>query len=408
MRTPHCLKRVSVDFEGIEAMRSLFRPRIRALACKSGPTACMTHQRLFCEYIIPKDGEIGDSPPSYVFRTEFDTEQSISWFPGHMKKAIRDFEREKLRKAHVIIELRDARIPFSSANKDLDVILKGTNKPRIIVLNKTDLAFNPENPKRAKRLKRVISDKLRSTTHNCSGIFFIQANAYEQNNGIDSLIKCIKEELPNRFKMTPRVILVAGIPNCGKSSLINALRMHSMGHEKFQTTKVAGVGAVPAFTREFSMFRLSRAPPVYIFDSPGIMIPRFVGDQATESALRLALCGAIKDDVADPSNICDYMIYWMNKHGKFEYTRLMRPSKVSDSIDEVLFNVNTFLGGRRRKSKVSDIDDFNYHNTSRFLLRKFRAGDLGSYFLDEDYISDNPNSLTKESSDSLFSSDEPE
>jgi len=323
-----------------------------------------------------------------------------------MKKAIRELEDRRLKQSHVIVELRDARIPFSSANKDLDFILKGTNKPRMIVLNKCDLAFNTENPKETKRLKRQISDMIRSSNTNCTNVFFTQATSDGSESGLDPLIKEIAQALPTKFKMTPRVVLVVGIPNCGKSSIINAIRKISFKDVLGKSTKVAGVGATPAFTREFAVFPISQIPPIYVFDSPGIMIPRFVGDRASESALRLALCGAIREEVADPEVVSDYMLYLMNKMGRFEYTNITRPHRVSDDINEVLVGVDRFLKGRQRKPKYRDASEPNVHNSARFLLRKFRNGDLGPMLLDEDFLSSDTKPLSNVKKSSLFQDDE--
>jgi len=200
---------------------------------------------------------------------------NIQWFPGHMAKT-RRLLAENLKLVDVVIELLDARIPASSKNPEIDRIVK--NKPRLVVLNKSDLADSKVSEQWADWYKRrgipvIFADSVRGT-------------------GLNTLIKQLKHLMRERFERDRqkgrrfRTIrtMVVGIPNVGKSTFIN----------KIAGRAVAATGDRPGVTRGKQWIRLH--PEVDLLDTPGILWPRF---DDRDTALNLAFTGAIRDEILD-------------------------------------------------------------------------------------------------------------
>lgn len=303
---------------------------------------------------------------SYVFRTAFDLSTNrINWYPGHMAKTMRLLVDQHLKRAHVVIEVRDARIPYSSTNGDLDVAIGG--KPRIIVLNKADLV--------PKRDHRRIKEYVRKSSPGCIDALMTVSDPVEPQ-GITELITLAKEHLPSRFKTTPRVMLVVGMPNVGKSALLNSLRAAS-----YIKGKTATVGAFPGVTRQIAGFAVHRDPPMFVLDSPGVMVPSFLPEDK-ELSMRIGLCGGIPDDIVDLDYLCDYLLYWMNRHGNFAYQEFCEPAIVTDNVQYLLKNIDNYL----TRGAVKVHGRWSSHNAAVFLLKKFRLGEFGKMLLDDDRI----------------------
>lgn len=304
---------------------------------------------------------MASSAGSYCFRTAFELGRKISWYPGHMRKAIRRLAEEKLSVCHVVIEVRDGRAPFSSANPELNVL--AVNKPRIVVLNKMDLALT------SRKQLREIAEAVKMSTNNCKDVLYTCAlSEPNENMGIYKCIRRASSCLPNRFKTTPRVILVVGVPNVGKSSLINAM-------SRFSAKKApAKTGKLPGLTRDIQAFKVSDSPPVFIMDSPGIMLPRF-DDDLPETPLKLGLCGIIKDELIGVRDLADYLLFYLNTHGRFEYQELFGLEYPTDDIDQLLSVIHS-----RIDAKAGAV---NITNAANHFLRQFRSGRLGKFLLDE-------------------------
>lgn len=204
---------------------------------------------------------------------------NIQWFPGHMAKT-RRLLAENLKLVDVVIELLDARIPASSKNPEIDSIVN--NKPRLIVLNKSDLA----DP--------VISKEW-SDWYRKQGIPVIFADSIK-GKGLNVLKDSLKSAMREKFerdRQKGRIFrtiktMVVGIPNVGKSTFIN----------KIAGKAVAMTGDKPGVTRGKQWIRLN--PEIDMLDTPGILWPKF-DDQ--ETALNLAFTGAIKDDIMDVTEV---------------------------------------------------------------------------------------------------------
>lgn len=197
----------------------------------------------------------------------------INWYPGHMTKAKRAME-EDLKLVDMVLEIRDARAPLSSLNPDMAEL--GRNKRRLILLNKEDLA----DPVITDRWKTVLSQE--NTT---------AATADARNAGSVKTVKRLLNELSAEkaekdkargIVSRPARIMVVGIPNVGKSTLINSLAGRSS----------AKTGDKPGVTRGNQWIRLGRS--LELLDTPGILWPKFEDPRV---GIRLALIGSINDDV---------------------------------------------------------------------------------------------------------------
>ncbi len=208
----------------------------------------------------------------------------IQWFPGHMNKARRLME-ESLKLVDMVIEIRDARIPYASANPLLDRLIN--NKPRLIVLSKKDQA----DPEQTKAWVAYLTKENTS----CVAIDSLHDNIKKVI--IDDCRKIMAQKIA-RMKakgMKPRAIraMVVGIPNVGKSTLINAIAKK----------KIAKVANKPGVTQALQWMRLDK--DIELLDTPGVLWPKF-DDQ--EVALSLALCKAIKDEVVNMEDIAIFAL----------------------------------------------------------------------------------------------------
>ncbi len=283
---------------------------------------------------------------------------SIQWFPGHMTKARRQIE-EKLKLIDIVIELLDARIPLSSRNPMIDEILKG--KPRLVLLNKHDLA----DPKVTAEWVRYFADR---------GLKALPIDA-ASGNQVKEIIPRSRElwadkiEAQIRKGINPRAIraLIVGIPNVGKSTLINQLA----------GKKIAATGDKPGVTKGQQWIKVGTE--MDLLDTPGILWPKFE-DQMV--GLRLAATGAIKEEILHLDEIAFYAVKYMIKHypealrDRFSITEF--PAELEDPNETV--KVMEAIG-RKRGAIVSggrvDLD-----KTSLLFLRDLRAGKLGRFSLE--------------------------
>lgn len=216
---------------------------------------------------------------------------TIQWFPGHMAKARRQVT-EKLKLIDIVYELVDARIPQSSRNPMIDEII--VNKPRIVLLNKTDKA----DP-------RMTEEWLRYYREQGVQALAIDAQAGKGMKQIVSLSKEILHEKFERMKAKgikkPRAIraMIVGIPNVGKSTLINRLA----------SKKIAKTGDRPGVTQAQQWIKVGSE--LELLDTPGILWPKFE-DQTV--GYKLATTGAIKDTIVNMQDICVYALRFLSRY----------------------------------------------------------------------------------------------
>ena len=278
-------------------------------------------------------------------------EKILQWFPGHMKKAER-LIRENLKLVDIVIELLDARIPFSSQNPMLREIIQ--DKPRLIVLGKADLA--PKN------LVDAWLKKFREENFSAVAVDAVKGTGIKN---LIALAKSLAESKTNKFAKfgaKPRAarVMIVGIPNVGKSSLINKLA--GMNHTKIENR--------PGVTRAKQWIKI--ADGLDLLDMPGILYPKF--DDA-EVALKLSWTYAISDDIHDlEPTVCKLLETLAEKFpaGLIERYKI---NVVNDGHE--LLNKIALKRGCIKKGGVIDTD-----KALHLILSEFRAGKLGKVILD--------------------------
>lgn len=274
---------------------------------------------------------------------------TLQWFPGHMKKAQRLIE-ENLALVDLVIELLDARIPISSQNPMLRELLG--DKPRLIVLNKADLAANVDF-----WLKKFRADEIPAVA-----VDSVKGSGIKQ---LISLAKALAQEKTHKFakhgaKPRSARAMIVGIPNVGKSSLIN--RLAGMNHVKIENR--------PGVTRAKQWIKI--ADGLDLLDTPGILYPKF--DDAYV-ALKLSWTYAISDEIHDlEPTVCKLLETLAEKFP----TGLIERYKIEISTDgHELLNKIGLKRGCIRKGGVLDTD-----KALKMILSEFRAGKLGRVTLD--------------------------
>ncbi|KAK7285624.1 hypothetical protein RJT34_20400 [Clitoria ternatea] len=222
---------------------------------------------------------------------------AINWFPGHMAAATRAI-RNRLKLSDLVLEVRDARIPLSSANSDLQPLLSA--KRRVVALNKKDLA----NP---------------NIMHKWSGYFerckqdCIAINAHSKGS-VKKLLELVEFKLKEVICREPTLlVMVVGVPNVGKSALINSI--HQIAQSQFpvqEKMKRAAVGPLPGVTQDISGFKIAQKPSIYVLDTPGVLVPS-ISD--IETGLKLALAGSVKDSVVGEERIAQYLLAVLDTRG---------------------------------------------------------------------------------------------
>eukprot|EP01027_Heterolobosea_sp_BB2_P018979 GEZU01026673.1.p1 GENE.GEZU01026673.1~~GEZU01026673.1.p1 ORF type:complete len:387 (-),score=109.47 GEZU01026673.1:53-1072(-) len=287
---------------------------------------------------------------------------AINWFPGHMTKASKAM-LEQMKSVDIILEVRDARIPFSSRNEFLErEIFKSKKHRRIILFNKSDLANHNLQQRISNYFEREYGIPCMFTT--------TTGTSHNKNllKVVDFAIS--KFGLKKRFSVIPYFFMVVGVPNVGKSSIINALR----SIYKQPGGKVAKEGPLPGVTRNLSTLPLCDDPSCSLVDTPGVMMPRV---QDMETGLKLALTGAVKDEVVGEETLADFLLYTLNKFKTKQYVTYFGLKEPSENIDFVLNAIAQKIGAFLPDGKVDTL------KAARHFLKVYRSGELGRYTLDE-------------------------
>lgn len=310
------------------------------------------------------------------FRQSFKTidKALLRWFPGHMGKGMKQMQ-QKLKSVDCIIEVHDARIPLSGRNPDFKYSISGL-KPHILVLNKMDLADLNHKQKVEEKIKREQS---------ISNIIY--------TNCKDSLCPGVKQIVPtalnliknsnryNRLESNDSRIMVIGVPNVGKSSLINSIRGAILGKKSS-----APVGAVAGITRAVQhQLKVSHDPLVYILDTPGVVSPVI---NNIETGLKLALCATLQDHLVGEEVIADFLLYWFNKNNNFEYVSYLNCDEPTDDIRIALAKaaIHRQASVRIRNFDGAYIYRPDLQGMARNFINAFRTGVFGNILLDIDLL----------------------
>ncbi len=275
---------------------------------------------------------------------------NINWYPGHMKKT-RELIQENLKAVDLVIEIVDSRIPVSSRNPVIDEIISG--KPRIIVLGKADLADEEETAKWAEALSKS------------EGVRRVMALNLQSGENIKKLLKALEREQKKRDELRsvrrPLRIMIVGVPNVGKSSLINRLT----GRRSAQT------GDKPGVTKGKQWLTLSNG--MQLLDTPGILWPKFEDPQV---GLDLAFCGSIKDDIIGVQDLGYELIKVLGSR----YPEMLKERYKLDEISEdALENMDNIA---KKRGFILSGGRIDYERTARTVLDEFRGGRIGRITLE--------------------------
>lgn len=275
---------------------------------------------------------------------------NINWYPGHMAKTKREIQ-EKINLIDIVFEVIDARIPYSSKNKEIESLIN--NKPRILIMTKVDLCDEKESNKwkeyyENKGYKVVMIDLL----HN------------KNLNNINEICNNLADNLNNKRKekgLKPRKIrvLVLGIPNVGKSTLINRL----VGK------KATNVGNKPGITKSLEWIRIN--DKLELLDTPGILWPKLEQEKV---ALNLASMTAIKEEILNKEEIAIYIIKVLKE--RYRNNLDNRYSTFNcNTIEEIINQIAKKIGAIKKE----EIDEEKVYTT---IIKDLREGLLGKVTFD--------------------------
>ncbi|KAM8851928.1 mitochondrial ribosome-associated GTPase 1 [Synchiropus picturatus] len=307
------------------------------------------------------------------FRPFFDFgERDVAhWFPGHMAKGLKQM-RASLKSVDCVIEIHDARIPFSGRNPVFQETLNV--KPHILILNKMDLADLSGKQKILKNLQRngvknvIFTDCLKQRDENITKV-------------VPMVLQVIENSMRfNRSETFDYCLMVIGVPNVGKSSFINSLRRTNL-----KRGRASRVGAEPGITRAvLTKIQVCERPIIHLLDTPGVLPPKI---ESVETGMKLALCGTILDHLVGEDIIADYLLFSLNRLEQFGYVEKYNLEEPSDNIQHVLKRIAVKLKKTQRVKAITGVGDItitvpNYTAAAYDFIRAFRRGELGQVMLD--------------------------
>lgn len=278
---------------------------------------------------------------------------NINWYPGHMAKTKREI-KEKLNLIDIVYEVIDARMPLSSKIVDIDELIG--DKKKILVMTKYDICDKEETNKFIKHYENL-------------GYIVIPVDLVNNSNDEKKIIEASKEILKDENEkriskgLKPRSIraLIVGVPNAGKSTLINRL----VGK------KSAGVGNRPGFTKSLSWIRINK--DIELLDSPGILWPKL---ENQESAHILASLSSIKEEIIDNMNLSCFILKKMMKL----YPKNLEDRYGITELDEDFIETFDVIGKRRGALSRGGIAD--YDKVANIIIQDLKNGYLGNITLD--------------------------
>lgn len=279
--------------------------------------------------------------------------QTVQWFPGHMAKT-RRIIKESLNLVDGVVELVDARIPYSSSNPELNDIIK--NKPRIVLLNKCDIADSN-------------ATKLWIDDYKSKGMYALPVDC-RTGKGLNRFIPTVKQALAKTIEKNEAKgmagkalrLMVVGIPNTGKSSFINRMA----GGSKAKVADKAGV------TRQQQWFAVSNG--IELLDTPGVLWPKFDDPQVGDN---LAFTGAVKDEITDLETLSCRLLEVLAKTRPAAITERYKLDSVEDMQGWEILE----LIGKKRGFLIKG-GEINYERTAVMLCDEFRGGKLGKITLE--------------------------
>ena len=276
---------------------------------------------------------------------------NINWFPGHMAKTKREIS-ENLNLIDIVYEVIDARMPISSKIVDIDELIK--DKPKILIVTKYDLCDKNETDKILEMYKKM----------NYKVISFDLKNDNVNNliNETNKIMKDINEvRVKKGLKERAARVLIVGVPNVGKSTLINRL----VGR------KSAGVGDTPGFTKTLNWIRVNK--DIELLDSPGILWPK-LEDQ--EAAHTLAALSSIKEEILNIDSIACFILRKLYEL----YPEKLKERYGIHELDEDYIEAYEQIGKKRGALSKGGIVD--YEKVSNIIVKDLKNGYFGCITLD--------------------------
>lgn len=278
---------------------------------------------------------------------------NIQWYPGHMTKTRRMME-DQMKLVDAVCELLDARIPFSSRNPDIDEICG--NKPRIVVLNRIDMA----DPTMTAAWSRYFK---------AQGLTVLQTDC-KNRKGLSEFVPAIRKMLSEKLRRyaekgqqgRPLKLMIVGIPNVGKSTFINQIAGR----------KGAKAENRPGVTRGKQWITVDQG--LLLLDTPGILWPRF---ENPEVGLRLAYTGAVKDDILDLETLAAKLLEMLWQRYPQAITARYRIEAEPDAQGWALLQ----QAGKRRGYLLQG-GEINTERMARILLEEYRSCKLGRFTLE--------------------------
>lgn len=281
------------------------------------------------------------------------SDTTINWYPGHMKKAVRVME-ESLRLVDAVVEVRDARIPESSRNPDVDKL--SSNKPRMVILNRVDQADSSATALWRGELEKQGLAVLETDCKSGKGV-----------NGFASAARRLLRPQIESWESKGQVgrqlrFMVVGIPNVGKSSFINRLAGR----------KVAEAGDRPGVTRGKQWISVGEG--IQLLDTPGILWPKL---DTLEIGLALSWTGAVNDEILDRELVACRLL---------EKLRELYPKSIEErykvTLEENEEGYELLQRLARKRGFLISGGEVDTERMSRILLDEFRAGKLGKITLE--------------------------
>lgn len=281
--------------------------------------------------------------------------QNIHWFPGHMTKTKRQIQAS-LKLVDAVAEILDARIPFSSKNPDLQKLIQ--NKPKVVLLNKCDMANQTAT---SKWIDYYASQGITAIAVDCKSGKGLNKFA----PAVNTVLAERRERLKVKGMVNPMLrIMIVGIPNVGKSSFINRVAKHNR----------AKVEDRPGVTRGNQWYSIAKN--IEMLDTPGVLWPKFDDKIVGE---RLAFTGAVKDQILDTELLAVRLLDFLKDLKPTDFIARFKLDDVSlDEIDSYeLLNII----GKKRGMLVSG-GEINTERAAIMLLDEFRSGKLGRITLE--------------------------
>uniref|UniRef100_A0A0G4I1B1 G domain-containing protein n=1 Tax=Chromera velia CCMP2878 TaxID=1169474 RepID=A0A0G4I1B1_9ALVE len=341
-----------------------YKKKFRNKVVKIEPTSV-------AEKFLVKRPKADDPFPDFVPRPAFLYDEVATWYPPHMHNSILQIKKV-FTQIDAVVEVRDCRAPLTTSQYVLTGMVPNVDTlQRIVILNKADLV----QPAVARRALSLLEER---------GIYAILTDASKKKNVIK-----IREFLFNscsvKFRTLGLWLMVLGLPNVGKSSVINSLKElafaqaargnkgNKLVHEVKRTKSKAG--KEPGLTKEVGAFQISSNPRMYCVDTPGIMFPK-LGDP--EVSLKLAALGCIPDEKAGqgPMYVGDYVLWQLNRRRLFHYVDILELTEPSDDFKHVTTQVSQIMSFKYGSGVPSNIAG------AKFFLNLFRQGHFGRFCLD--------------------------